>query len=206
MADHPDGFFNLKHRLVGATVLILVAVIFLPRVLTGTDVEFARNSVNARTVPQIQPQVLSVVAPSGSVTVDDSTRTRIEIIEQPAVRRTAEGTGKAQSSDFLSADGIKDPSAEIPLASDSSISSSSNSIVTGFIVQVGIFQRPENTRNLISELKKDGIDSKSEVIMIDGRQATRIWLGPFSTRSEATRQGNKAMMRTHSKPIVKEWP
>ena len=73
-------------------------------------------------------------------------------------------------------------------------------------MQVGIFQQPENTRNLILNLKKDGIDAKTEAIEMDGRQATRIWLGPFSTRSEATREGNKAMMRTHSKPIVKEWP
>ena len=203
MADLPDGYFNLKHRLVGATVLILVAVILLPRVLTGTDAESVRSSVNVRTTPQIQPQVLSVVTPLKSDPTEVSKRTRIEIIEQPAVARTGDGTRIVESSDLHSADGIEDQNAEIPLLSRSSVS---KSIVTGFIVQVGIFQRPENTRNLISDLKKDGIDAKAETIEMDGRQATRIWLGPFSTRSEATREGNKAMMRTHSKPIVKEWP
>ena len=203
MADLPDGYFNLKHRLVGATVLILVAVILLPRVLTGTDTESVRSSVNVRTTPQIQPQVLSVVTPSNSDSTEVSKRTRIEIIEQPAVARTGDGTRIVESSDLHSADGIEDRNAEIPSLSDSSVS---KSIVTGFIVQIGIFQRPENTRNLISDLKKDGIDAKAETIEMDGRQATRIWLGPFSTRSEATREGNKAMMRTHSKPIVKEWP
>ena len=203
MADLPDGFFNLKHRLVGATVLILAAVILLPRVLTGTDGVSGRPSVNARAAPQIQPQVLSEITPFDSDPAEVSTRTRIEILEQPAVVRTDNGTGSAQSRDFLSADDIKDRIAEIPLSSGTSVS---KSIVTGFIVQVGIFQRPENSRNLISNLKKDGIDAKAETIEMDGRQATRIWLGPFSTRSEATREGNKAMMRTHSKPIVKEWP
>ena len=203
MADLPDGFFNLKHRLVGATVLILAAVILLPRVLTGTDGVSGRSSVNAHTALQIQPQVLSEITPLDSDPAEVSTRTRIEILEQPAVASTDEGTGSAQSSDFLSADDIKDRIAETPLSSGPSVS---KSIVTGFIVQVGIFQRPENSRNLISNLKKDGIDAKAETIEMDGRQATRIWLGPFSTRSEATREGNKAMMRTHSKPIVKEWP
>ena len=203
MADLPDGYFNLKHRLVGATVLILVAVILLPRVLTGTDAESVRSSVNVRTTPQIQPQVLSVVTPPKSNQTEVSKRTRIEIIEQPAVARTGDGTRIVESSDLHSADDIEDQNAEIPLLSHSSIS---KSIVTGFIVQVGIFQRPENTRNLISDLKKDGIDAKAETIEMDGRQATRIWLGPFSTRSEATSEGNKAMMLTHSKPIVKEWP
>ena len=73
-------------------------------------------------------------------------------------------------------------------------------------MQVGIFQRPENIRNLISNLQKDGIDAKAEPIIIDGREATRIWLGPFSTRAKAVREGNRAMIRTNSKAIVKEWP
>ena len=203
MADLPDGFFNLKHRLVGATVLILIAVILLPRVLTGTEVVSVRSSVNSRTALQIQPQVLSEVGASNSNSAEVSIRTRIEILEQPAVDRTDDRTGSVQSSDFRLAGGTKDRITEIPLSSSSSIA---KSVVTGFIVQVGIFQRPENTKSLISNLKKDGIDAKSETIEMDGRQATRIWLGPFSTRSEATREGNKAMMRTHSKPIVKEWP
>jgi len=203
MADLPDGFFNLKHRLVGATVLILIAVILLPRVLTGTEVVSVRSSVNSRAALQIQPQVLSEVGASNSNSAEVSIRTRIEILEQPAVDRMDDRTGSVQSSDFRLAGGTKDRITEIPLSSSSSIA---KSVVTGFIVQVGIFQRPENTRSLISNLKKDGIDAKSETIEMDGRQATRIWLGPFSTRSEATREGNKAMMRTHSKPIVKEWP
>lgn len=203
MADLPDGFFNLKHRLVGATVLILVAVILLPRVLTGTDVESVRSSVNVRTAPQIQPQVLSEFIPSSFAPAEDSTRTRIEILEQPVIAKMDDGTGSVQSSDLRSANYIKDRSPEAPLSSGPSVS---KSIVTGFIVQVGIFQRSENARNLISNLKKDGIDAKAEAIDMDGRQATRIWLGPFNTRSEATREGNKAMMRTHSKPIVREWP
>ena len=74
MADPPDDYFNLKHRLVGATVLILVAVILLPRVLTGTDVESVRSSVDARTAVQIQPQVLSVVSPRDSDPTEGSTR------------------------------------------------------------------------------------------------------------------------------------
>ena len=203
MADLPDGYFNLKHRLVGATVLILVAVILLPRVLTGTDAESVRSSVNMRTTPQIQPQVLSVVTPLKSDPTEVSKGTRIEIIEQPVVARAGDGAGIVKSNDAHSAGGIKNQNVEIPLSSRSSVS---RSIVKGFIVQVGIFQQRENTRNLILNLEKDGIDAKTEAIEIDGRQATRIWLGPFSTRSEATREGNKAMMRTHSKPIVKEWP
>ena len=91
MADLPDGYFNLKHRLVGATVLILAAVILLPRVLTGPHLEAVQSSANAYTAPQVQPQVLSVVTLPKSDPTEVSKRTRIEIIEQPAVARTGDG-------------------------------------------------------------------------------------------------------------------
>ena len=100
MAELPDGFFNLKHRLVGATVLILVAVVLLPQVLTGTDALSVRPSANARTAPQIQPQVLSVVTPSDSDSAEVSTKTRIEIIEQPVVARMDDEAGSAQLSEL----------------------------------------------------------------------------------------------------------
>ena len=203
MADLPDGYFNLKHRLVGATVLIVVAVILLPRVLTGTNVETARFNDAGRAAPQIQPQVLSVVTPAESVPAGVSEKTRIEIIEQPAAVLTDVEPGRLQSRGSLKGDGTGDRSTEVSFSSDSS---ASKSIVTGFIVQVGIFQRPENTRNLISNLNMDGIDVKVETVEIDGQQATLIWLGPFSTRVEAEREGNKAMMRSETKPIIKEWP
>ena len=201
MADLPDGYFNIKHRLVGATALILTAVILLPRVLTGA--ESAGPRVNDRTTAQIQPQVLSVVAPSDSALTEVSTSTRIEIIDQPAVSRTDDEKENLRSDDVDSVDGVNDRSGEIPPPPDAS---AFKSIVKGFIVQVGIFQRPENARNLVSDLADDGINAKEETVVIDSREVTRIWLGPFSTRSEATREGSRAMMRTHSKPIVKEWP
>jgi cell division septation protein DedD len=203
MADPPDGFFNLKHRLVGATVLILIAVTILPRVLTGTDAASYRSNSNSRVVPQIQTELSSNISSSESDTVAVSGSTRIEILDQTGVVKSEERVGGVKTNVSSESFVGKDRSAEISLAPNVSVT---DSIVTGWIAQVGIFQQTGNVRNLISELQKDGIDPKVETIEIDGRQATRIWLGPFSTRSEATREGNKAMMRTDSKPIVKEWP
>lgn len=203
MADLPDGYFNLKHRLVGATVLIVVAVILLPRVLTGTDVETARFNEDGRTPPKIQPQILSVVTPSEPILAGASEEARIEIIEQPAAVTTDVRSGSLKPRDSRQGDSAGDRSVDISLSSGSAVS---NSIVTGFIVQLGIFQRPENTKNLISNLNEDGIDAKVEAVEIDGQPATLIWLGPFSTRAEAAREGSKAMMRSETKPIIKKWP
>lgn len=204
MADPSDGSFNLKHRLVGATVLILVAVILLPRVLTGADGISVRSNVNESPVAfQIQPQISSGITSSDSGMLEISAETKIEILDQPGVNRTEEPVGNAEVNDVPESNATKDRVGEI---SSSSRLSASESIVTGWIARVGTFQRAENAKKVIAKLQNDGIHAKTETIEIDDQQATRIWLGPFSTRSEAVREGNKAMMRTNSKPIVKEWP
>ena len=152
MTDPQDGYFNLKHRLVGATALILAAVILLPRVLTGTQLEPVRSSVDTRTALQIQPQVSAIVSPADSKSVEVSTRTRIEIIEPSGVAKTDGETGSVESSEAHSHEGINTQNTKIPSSLGLPVY---KSIVTGFIAQVGIFQRPENAINLISDLKMD---------------------------------------------------
>jgi DedD protein len=204
MADLPDDSFNLKHRLVGAMILILAAVVFLPRVLTGTDTSPATsNGNNLSGALQVEPQVFSELGLPDSGTTEVSDNTRIEILSQNPAPNTDVGAGNSQLSGPAESDSGTERIAAISL---SSAPPDSESIVTGWIVQVGIFQQPDNAKKLIDDLKADGINAKGELIDMDDRQAARIWLGPFSTRSEAIREGNKAMMRTNSKPIVKEWP
>ena len=109
MADPSDGSFNLKHRLVGATVLILGAVILLPRALTGTDTPSVQSIGNgSRNLSQIQPQVFSGITPSEFGTVKNFQRTKIEILDHPSVAKTEERTVNPQSSDFRDADVGKD--------------------------------------------------------------------------------------------------
>ena len=83
MADLPDGFFNLKHRLVGATVLILAAVVLLPRVLTEPDRGFIGSTgvVEQEVFPQIKPEIVADIQPAISDSLDVSARTTIEILD-----------------------------------------------------------------------------------------------------------------------------
>lgn len=55
MAGSEASTFNLKHRLVGALVLVLCAVVLLPKLLTG-DGQRGETAPNWATEMQIEPQ------------------------------------------------------------------------------------------------------------------------------------------------------
>ena len=82
----------------------------------------------------------------------------------------------------------------------------SEAVVTGWISQVGVFEKLENADKLILELKNDGISGQSETISIEGRVVTRVWIGPFSSKEDALREGTKAMLRSNTPPVIKKWP
>ena len=203
MAATPDGSFNLKHRLVGATVLILAAVILLPRVLLETDRDHTGSTdiLEEKVWPQIEPNIEAVIQPVTSRSTDVSGGTKIEIVDEVI---TTEQKDQNSSATFARDKGsLGDPD---KLPSPSFSQPSADTVVRGYIVQVGVFRDKKNLAKLRDELESDGIQTKTESIKVDGEGAVRVWIGPFGTRTEALREGNKAMMRTNSRPMVFEWP
>ena len=204
MAATPDGSFNLKHRLVGATVLILIAVILLPRVLVETerDITGSSNILEEKAWPQIEPKIEAVIQPVTLGSTEVSGGTKIEIVDE--VVAVEDEKDQNRSATFArDEESLSNPDQPSPLSlSQPSV----DTVVKGYIAQVGVFREKKNLAKLREELESDGIRTKAELIEVDGEQAVRVWLGPFGTRSEALREGNKAMMRTNSKPMIIEWP
>ena len=79
-------------------------------------------------------------------------------------------------------------------------------VVVGWIAQVGVFEEQKNAKRLVEKLAEDRIAAKLEDVLIEGSSVTRVLLGPFGTKAKAVREGNKAMMRANTKPIIKKWP
>tara|TARA_B100000029_G_scaffold452689_1_gene478048 strand:+ start:3020 stop:3646 length:627 start_codon:yes stop_codon:yes gene_type:complete len=208
MTDHLDGTFNLKHRLVGAIVLIGVAVILLPRVLTGTDPIIDRSATYSSSP--------SPVTKSSDLIVE-------ELAEYSEIEKSFNGksivgdTGTVIKIDPLLERNDPKELPSIKSSDNSPVASSQNTstkinipvleaVVTGWISQVGVFEKIENADKLIVELKNDGISGQSETVSIEGRVVTRVWIGPFSSKDDALREGTKAMLRSNTPPVIKKWP
>ena len=204
MAATRDDSFNLKHRLVGGTVLILTAVILLPRVLTESNRDIAGHSrsVGREVSPQIQSEIATAIQPAVFDLSDTSTGTRIEILDEvDAITSQSEASPSVNEAN-------KEKLTTSSVGSSTLLPSqaSFDTVVGGFVAQVGVFKKKQNLDKLLAQLKRDGISVKTELIQVSGVPATRVWLGPFGTRSDALREGNKAMMRTNTKPMIVKWP
>ena len=142
MAATRDDSFNLKHRLVGATVLILAAVILLPRVLTESDRDFVRSTSDAEqeALLRIEPEILAAIKPVAPHAVDVPAGTKIEILyEIKAVVDGEHSNGSANTTknkDLIDSSGKN--SALLPAQP------SSDTVVGGFIAQVGVFREKKN--------------------------------------------------------------
>lgn len=62
----------------------------------------------------------------------------------------------------------------------------------GFIVQLGVFSNPDNARDLVQRLNRQGIKAYSE---------TRVMVGPFLNRQEAEK-ANAELARLGIKAVV----
>lgn len=203
-----EGTFNLKHRLIGAVVLIGLAVILLPRVLTGTDSESDRASSPAiRVFPQLEPIDSTATRQLNDDDKNHTETTRIELLKESDLAGKPEQPSLSSKKMAVSEDDSAGGELKQPVDTDTPVKPAiRDSVVRGWIAQIGVFKDEANAEKLIEKLASDSISAKRELVVIGGQYVTRVLLGPFGTKEEALREGNKAMMRSDTKPVIKKWP
>jgi cell division septation protein DedD len=147
---------SLKQRLIGAIVLVALAVIFLPMLVTGP----ARNST-ADSVPlevpgapanaQFETRELPLAAPAGG----DSGLRGAAPLQEPAANAAATvDTGPAVAAG-------------------------------NFAVSFGAYASKADADAVIAHLKGAQLPGFSETATINGKQAWRVRVGPFVDRAQA---------------------
>lgn len=147
---------SLKQRLIGAIVLVALAVIFLPMLVTGP----ARNS-SADSVPlevpgapanaQFETRELPLAAPAGG---DSGLRGAAPLQEPAATAAATVDTGPAVAAG-------------------------------NFAVSFGAYASKADADAVIAHLKGAQLPGFSETATINGRQAWRVRVGPFVDRAQA---------------------
>lgn len=182
---------KLKQRLVGAVVLISLAVIFIPVILEGPDDEWTPRVQEIPVPPQIEYQA-EVELP-----VPDELPT-------PAPEPTAAAEAlspEAQTADIppppaeQSAPVRPEPVAEPPPAKAEAPAGS-------WVIQVGSFSQQLNASGLRDRLKKTGYNSRLQEITAGSGKAWRVLVGPFETRAAAEKQRDRITSQHHMKGLV----
>ena len=197
-----------RRRLIGAITLGLLAVVFLPMIFDSEP----RRSGSAMKPQEISVQLPARdgqgALPAPSVAPTTGTPAA-PVATPPAV--VAVPTGPATSTVPAAVDAAKPPVPEAarvetkpekpaataekpaPVAKSgkperSTVAEAENKSTTdkkGFVVQLGVFSDADNAKQAIGKVKEAKLPVYTESIPIKSGTATRVRVGPFSTREKA---------------------
>jgi DedD protein len=177
-----------RHRLIGATVLVLLAVIGFPLVFDTKPREVAadiridmpdKDAVRSSQAPTPPPSIVPTPAP-----VPDA--------EVPTEKKAAEVVPKALVPPSVMPEKVQQAMAkeeEVP-TNDPNIEKSADS-APRFIVQVGAFAEEKKSNEVRSKLEKAGIKTYTHIAQTKEGKRIRVRVGPFATKEEAQKTADK---------------
>jgi cell division septation protein DedD len=182
---------GLKQRLVGAAVLVALAVIFLPMLVQGpapdsgvSDVPLTmpdapRGEYETRDLPLVTPGN----APDGGVVGMDS--------GQPAASASQalplEGSDAASTAEPL---GSATPSTGTPLPADNGPTGDNAMFPAAtaggdYAVSFGSFTTATAADAVVASLRASQLPGYREAAQVDGKAVQRVRIGPYATRADA---------------------
>lgn len=203
---------KLKERLVGAAVLVAVAVIFIPIIFTDsqdTEVILGSNipekpetNFNSRIVPVIESDDEPSSAPN------DLEKVESENIESGKSQNDAMVTEqKVVAEKVISASENKAEKQAIEQKQATTEAEGSTTVgLSAWIVQLGSFTEEDNAQSLNTKLRKAGYPSFVEPIKKDGKISYRVRVGPEIKRSEADALLKKLKDKMQLDGIVVSYP
>jgi len=200
---------TLKQRLIGAVVLVSLAVIFIPIILEGPDDEWTPRSHSLPDKPQLdyRADMELVLPPPGQVDEQPDT-TEVEIEETPvAGEQPATKTVKPVAAPPASATKpVKSETTTKPPAKPAPSAPALSKTLKGWFVQVGSFGQEMNAKGLQDRLVESGFKAQLQEIEIGNKRAYRVLVGPSAARAEAEKLAASLKSGHQLKGMVVEYP
>jgi DedD protein len=207
---------RLKQRLVGAAVLLALAVIFLPMLLDGggRDAEVSLREAIPPEPEFPRPETvapLSLDAPPEAEPAETRPLPRTEARSVPA----PEALPERPVSPPLAAQPVPEPTPEptpqaatrpAPESAPASPPRDAAGSPGGFTVQVGSFGEEANARAERDRLRGAGFTAFVEPASAQGRAIYRVKVGPVSERTEAERLRDRIREQMQLQGIIVAHP
>ena len=199
----------LKQRLIGAVVLVSLAVIFIPIILEGPDDEWTPRSHSLPDKPQLDYRAdMELVLPPPVQVDEQPDTTEVEVEETPltgeqSVTKTIKPVAAPPASASKPA---KSETTTRPLAKPELSAAALSKSLKGWFVQVGSFGQEMNAKGLQDRLVASGFKAKLQEIEIGNKRAYRVLVGPSATRADAEKQAASLKSGQQLKGMVVEYP
>ena len=192
MADRngarPD--FNPKHRIVGAIILVALVVIFVPMLLNENEPPPELKGVR-ETPPRGATETKVIVAPVAT--------------EEAKPRQNPEAVTKTETTPAITESAPK-PETKTAAVEKPAKAPAADKITQAWVVQVGTFSNTENANHLRDKLKSHGHTVHTESVMLAGKKALRLRVGPFSNKELAVTAQAQIRKELHVQGVVQSYP
>lgn len=204
-ASDKESSYSPKHRILGAIILVSLAVIFLPMILSPDRPPPPPSGIgNLGEMPEPETQVFRM--PAASLADDESTRSKDVAAAVPETARRQQDSGMTKPAISMaktdadnrkgtrSTIGVqqttadssanKTPQKDAPAAKGADNAATKNK-VDGWVVQVGTFSDSENAKRLRDKLQKNGFLVNLQDVELKGRKVVRVRVGPYRQKHVA---------------------
>ena len=209
---------KLKQRLVGAIILVSLAVIFIPIILEGPDDEWSPRSPGMPEAPRMDYGVDMELALPPVETAESGDPENLEPMEPdepavvPAVAPPVAQPAEPAKPEPPPAQPVAPPApapapALAPAAATADKESGSLPVPPpGWYIQVGSFSQRMNAEGLRDRLTAAGHTTRLQSINIGKAQVYRVLVGPTTSRAAAEQQNSRLEKQQQIKGIVIEYP
>jgi DedD protein len=210
---------SLKARLIGATVLVILAVLLIPELLSG------RKSVTspAQEAPAVDRRTITIdIGKSGgTMTAPAASRPQPSPVEAPTSAGPTPGHSPVAQGDTAAAGQAAGDQREaaggpakvtaaaeqnVPKAAETPGSPSPPPAARTapeaggggsgtYFVQVGAFSSAESARKLVAQLSADGFQVRVSPVSRGGKTLHRVRVGPASSRTDAQQLAERLKAR-----------
>ncbi|OGT78860.1 MAG: hypothetical protein A3I13_06295 [Gammaproteobacteria bacterium RIFCSPLOWO2_02_FULL_47_50] len=205
---------GLKERLVGAAVIVILAVIFIPMLLDDTeDQEVVITETNIPPKPENMPLPPSVderIIPAdsnfSSRIIPVQEEPAVEEVEEPVVQKTEEAVPPAEKKETTSPKPAQTAGQKSAAAAGKNDEPATNVGVSAWVVQLGSFSSEKNAQELNQKLKQAGFRSFVEPLKQNNTTSYRVRVGPELRRSDAQIIKEKLKSTMQIEGIIVHYP
>lgn len=191
--DHTDRSFDPRQRIVGAIILVSLAIIFVPMIL---DEQPALGSAVARLNEIPAPEQKLPAATAITLSVPAMTTATQKAVHAPETAAPAIPTSARPEKGAH-----RTPTAERAPgpAKDAALK---EVLDKGWFVQVGTFSNADNARQLADKLKQNGFVTRTDNVQLTRGRAVRVRVGPFPENGDAKTAQNRIEQAVGVKGVV----
>ncbi|MBU2969322.1 SPOR domain-containing protein [Pseudoalteromonas sp. C2R02] len=190
-----SGFIN---RLVGTTIVVIAAVVFIPNILDGEKVQFKEGF---KTIPD-RPEFKTVDLDLEQAQADLEFKlpdTSTEIVDEIALDITPSEIANTQvkqvdtatevvTTNTTAKSDVVEVSTFKPEPKVEKRAKSENLTDFAYVIQLGSFSHKANVASLLAKLKKAGFTTFTKPISTPSGQLTKVFVGPMIKKSALERK------------------